>query len=92
MRKLILTVVCSIIALALVSCSTTVPFTATSNPVGKKMGKSQITYILGFPIANDAGIYKAAKNGGISKISTVDIKHTSIAYLYYNIDTIVSGE
>ncbi len=92
MKKLILTAVCSAMALALVSCSTTTPFAATSNPVGNKMGKSQITYILGFPVANDAGIYKAAKNGGISKISTVDIKTTTIGGFYYNIDTIVSGE
>lgn len=92
MKKFILTVACSIIALTLVSCSTTVPFAATSNPVGNKMGKSQIAYILIFPISNDAGIYKAAKNGGISKISTVDVKYTNILGFYRSMDTIVSGE
>ncbi len=92
MKKIILTIVCSAMALALISCSTTVPFAATSNPVGSKMGQSQIAYILIFPISNDAGIYKAAKNGGISKISTVDIKYTNILNFYRSMDTIVSGE
>jgi hypothetical protein len=92
MRKIILTIVSVALALALTSCSTTTPFTATSNPVGSKMGKSEITYILIFPINSDAGIYKAAKNGGISKISTIDIKYTSFGWIYQNWDTVVTGE
>jgi hypothetical protein len=92
MRKIFLTIVSAAIALALTSCSTTTPFAATSNPVGSKMGKSEVTYIIGFPINNDAGIYKAAKNGGISKISTVDIKYTGFGGFYMNWDTIVTGE
>ena len=52
MKKVFLTVASIAMALILVSCSTTVPFTATSNPVGKKMGKSEITYIWIIPVNN----------------------------------------
>jgi len=40
----------------------------------------------------DASIQKAAQNGGITKISTVDIKHTSILGIVVSYETIVTGE
>ncbi len=92
MKKTIFTIVSILLSLTIISCSTTTPYTATSNPIGSKMGKSSVTYILVFQVNNDAGIYKAAKNGGISKISTVDIKHTGFLGFYNNWDTIVTGE
>lgn len=92
MRKVFLTIFSVVMALTLVSCSTTVPFTATSNPVGSKVGKSEITYIWIIQVNNDGSIYKAAKNGGISKISTVDLKYSGCLGIYYNVDTIVTGE
>ncbi len=61
------------LALGATSCMTTTPVTATSNPVGNKCGIAQSTTILTiFGGSADCGINKAAKNGGITKISHVD--------------------
>ncbi len=55
------------------SYSTTMPVVATSNPVGNKVGVAQTTTVLSiFGGSADCGINKAAKNGGITRISHVD--------------------
>lgn len=55
------------------SCMTTTPITATSNPVGNKCGIAKSTTVLTiFGGSADCGINKAAKNGGITRISHVD--------------------
>lgn len=75
------------------SCALTLPVTATSNPVGSKVGTATATGYLGFLFfSQDASIQKAAKNGNITKISTVDIKQTSILNLIVTYETIVTGE
>lgn len=75
------------------SCSLTLPVTATNNAVGNKVGTAKATGFLGILFFNaDASIRTAAKNGGITKISTVDIKHTSILNLVVTYETIVTGE
>ena len=75
------------------SCALTFPVAATSNPVGSKVGTSKATGYLGFLFFNqDASIQAAAKNGGISKISTVDIKYSTILNLVVTYETIVTGE
>lgn len=73
MKKLIKSVLCCGILLAAASCSTTTPVTATSNPVGNKCGEAKATrFLTVFGGSADCGINKAAKNGGITKISHVD--------------------
>ena len=75
------------------SCSLTMPVTATGNPVGDKVGTATATGYLGVLFfGQDASIQTAAKNGGISKISTVDIKHGNILNLIVTHETIVTGE
>ncbi|HBF88286.1 MAG TPA: hypothetical protein DDX39_06550 [Bacteroidales bacterium] len=77
----------------LTSCSLTLPVCATSNPVGSKVGEASATgflYVLFF--GGDASIQTAAKNGGITKISTVDIKQSSILGIVVTYKTIVTGE
>lgn len=75
------------------SCSLTLPVNATSNPVGAKVGTAKATGYLGVLFFNaDASIRSAAKNGGITKISTVDIKQTNILGLILTYETIVTGE
>lgn len=82
-----------VLAFTVSACHTlTYPMTATSNPVGSKIGTSQITYVMGFPGDTDASIRTAAINGNITKISTVDIEIEQIAIFYYRMTTIVSGE
>lgn len=75
------------------SCSLTLPVNATSNTIGGKVGTAKATGYLGILFFNaDASIQSAAKNGGITKVSTVDIKHTSILGLVVTYETIVTGE
>ena len=62
------------IALAFASCTVTLPISATSNPIGSKVGKSSGTCVLNICMDVDASINTAAKNGGITKISTVDYR------------------
>ena len=77
MKNMKKTLAAGIVALAITlsSCEITRPIAATSNPVGSKIGTSTAFGILMFPPfvgAGNTGIQKAAKNGGITKIGTVD--------------------
>jgi len=75
------------------SCALTLPVNATSNPVGNKVGTAKATGYLGILFFDaDASIRTAAKNGGITKISTVDIKQTSLLNFIVTYETIVTGE
>ncbi|MGY6561700.1 MAG: TRL-like family protein [Luteibaculaceae bacterium] len=82
----------SVVAL-LSSCSLTMPVTATDNPVGNKVGTAKATGFLGVLFFNqDASIRTAAKNAGITKISTVDIKIGNVLGIIVTYETIVTGE
>lgn len=75
------------------SCSLILPVNATGYAVGSKVGTAKATGYVGFFFFNgDASIKTAAKNGGITRISSVDIKRTSIAGIVVTYETIVSGE
>jgi len=79
-------------ALAMASCSVTMPVNATSNEVGSKTGTASTTSILGLHFdGGDASIRTAAKKGGIKKISTVDFKMTNYLFLIGKYETIVTG-
>lgn len=80
------------IAGMLTSCALTLPVNATSNPVGSKVGTAKATGYVGLFFDADASIRTAAKNGGITKISTVDIKCGSILGIITTYETIVTGE
>lgn len=94
MKKVLKNVVVAGAAVAmLASCSLTLPVAATSNPVGSKVGTATATGFFGILFFGaDAGIQSAAKNGNISKISTVDIKATNVLNILTNYETIVTGE
>lgn len=75
------------------SCSIVMPVAATSNPVGSKVGTAKATVYLGIlALDQDASIQTAAKNGGIKKISTVDMKQGNMLGLIWTYETIVTGE
>ncbi len=78
----------------LASCSVTSPVAATSNPIGSKVGVASTTQMIGFFFdGGDASIQTAAKNGGITKISTVDYKFTMVFFtLMMKHETIVTGD
>lgn len=105
MKKLVMSAA-AVVALTLASCSTIttgsgvgVLYTgvtegqiATSNEVGTKVGESSTIGVLGLVSIGDASIQKAAKQAGISKISHVDVKKTSVLGLFASYKTIVYGE
>jgi hypothetical protein len=92
-KKTVALLVLGIMVLLLLSSCFTTPVAATSNPVGKKIGSASCLYLLNFlPLGDwDTGVYKAAKNGGISKISTVD-RQFKFFYFVSIYTTVVSGD
>lgn len=94
MKKIITNTAIAISILVLTSCSISGPLFVTDNAGGKesKTGEASYTMILGFPPFNaDASIATAAKNGGITKVSTVDQKITG-GFFTTTITTVVTGE
>lgn len=89
MKKIIFSVAC---ALALTSCGvlgsgmiyndTVEPNQVTANALGSKVGQAEIMNILGVVALGDAGVQKAAKQAGITKVSHVDKKVWSILGVY----------
>jgi hypothetical protein len=80
-------------AMTLASCSLTHPVSATSNPLGSKEGKASGTCFLGVLCFDvDASVQTAAKNGGITKISTVDLQTKNILGIIVTYTCIVTGE
>ncbi len=80
-------------AAMMASCSLTLPVNATSNSVGSKVGTAKATGFFHILFFNaDASIQSAAKNGGITKISTVDVKHNNVLGILTSYETIVTGE
>jgi hypothetical protein len=81
MKKFMLVLAVLVVALVVTGCtsSLTVPVDASNNPIGSKVGEQSesVKFILGiipFSWSIDASAYKAAQNGGISKIATVDTR------------------
>ena len=68
------------------------PYLATDNTVGSKKGKATATSVLGLFGFGDASIAKAAENGGIKKIATVDQQGTNFLSIIATSTTIVTGE
>jgi hypothetical protein len=106
MKKIILAVLVVLAFSLVMGCTSniTVPVDASNNPIGSKVGEQSETvhfvWILPFSWSIDASAYKAAQNGGISKIATVDVRTTQEWRLsrYFplfrdlTVTTIVTGE
>lgn len=92
MKKYILATLVGAAMVVLSSCSVTYPGIATSNPIGKKTGVAERTIFFNLAFGTtDVGIEKAAKNGGITKIATVDFCVRS-GLFKTTYKTIVTGE
>lgn len=74
------------------ACTYTEPLAISSNPVGKKVGTAKGGFFAGLSFGADYGIEKAARNGGITKLSTVDVKTLNVLGIYIQKKTIVTGE
>lgn len=70
----------------------TKPVAVTSNPVGSKVGTAKTTNLFNIAVWGNAGVNKAAKMAGISKISHVDVKTTSILTIFCTKTYYVYGE
>jgi hypothetical protein len=91
MKKIIITIGAAAL-IALSSCTVSYPGLATSNSVGNKVGVAERTIILGLAFGHtNLGIEQAAKNGGITKVATVDTSITGGLFkMTYR--TIVTGQ
>ncbi|MER2490819.1 TRL-like family protein [Catenovulum sediminis] len=100
MKKLILS---AFVALACSGCATSPingAITVTkwdgnvSNPEvnSVKSGEACANSVLGLAAFGDASIEKAKKNGGVTKVSSVDHSTINILYFYGQYCTIVTGE
>ncbi|MBR6193127.1 MAG: hypothetical protein IKQ66_03075 [Treponema sp.] len=82
-------------AALLVGCTSIGPICATSNEVGSKVGTATAGYLFGWipiPLTGDHSIQRAAKESGITKISTVDEKSFNYFGVWVGKQTIVTGE
>ena len=79
-------------ALILASCSVAGPRMVSNNKIGSKRGEASRTIILGITFGHtDLSLQTAAKNGGITKIATVDWKVRG-GFFKTTYSTIVTGE
>ena len=70
----------------------TIPNQVGYTAEGSKTGTATCIVILGLVATGDCGIEAAAKNGGITDVSTVDSQLTSILFFYAKHTTVVKGE
>jgi len=68
------------------------PLVATGVAGGTKEGVAECKSILGLVALGDCSIDTAAKNGGITQISYVDTKASSILGVYATRTTVVKGK
>jgi len=75
------------------SCTSVTPVCATGNKLGSKVGESTGVYLFGVLPMNgaDSSIQTAAKNGGITSISTVDEK-VYMGIFTTKVTTVVTGD
>lgn len=76
MKKLKYILPAAAIALLLSSCSVTIPYAVTENPIGSKKGTSKTFVLFGIQLNGNYGLEEATKKikGGVS---TIDIKTTN---------------
>lgn len=98
MKRFICVCVAVLAVLALSSCTTYQPVAGATGIVGSKTGEASQTFICGFPSkVEGGGILQAAKNGGITRVGTVDTRidypaSPLFAGFYYIVTTVVTGE
>lgn len=91
MKKIKYILSMALVSLVISSCSVSSPILVTDN-VSEKEGVAEYSVILGFirPMEADVSIKKAAENGGITKVSTVDFSVES-KFFKTTYKTIVTG-
>ena len=94
MKKALVILLIAFMALAFIGCaSLNVPVAlAGDGTIGSKTGQASGQIILGIFGDVDAGMVAAARNGGITRISTVDFKGSHILGIVFTYTTTVTGE
>jgi hypothetical protein len=94
MKKAIVIVALAFAVVALMGCpAVKIPMAAGGATVGAKTGQASGSIILGMFGDVDASSATAAKNGGITKIATVDTKFKNMLFgLVITVETTVTGE
>lgn len=95
MKKVFLTFVVALAVVAFASCSTVRPVAGATGTVGSKTGEASQKFVFGFPVKGEGGVFQAAKNGGITRVGTVDVRidwPASPIIPYMIVTTVVSGE
>lgn len=93
MQKIKSLILIVIFGIGLASCSITykLPSMTTENEMGEKKGEASYTLFLGIGFDRDRSVAEAAKNGNITKISTVDYK-IETGFLTTTYSTVVTGK
>jgi len=92
MKKIFAGIIAAATLALAVGCTTSHPV-AINGDIGSKRGESTGSIILGLIYLGHGDILDAAQNGGITRVSTVDIRTTTIlGGLFIKNTTIVSGE
>lgn len=82
----------AICGLTMIACTSITPICAGSGNVGERRGEATTVVLFGFlPLGGDNSILKAAKDGGITHIATVDKKVFSLGF-YTSVTTVVTGD
>jgi len=93
MKRVFMMAACAAAVVGLSACSMTGPVAATSNPIGSKVGTASGSIFLGvFAFGADFSIRTASKNGGITKVATVDLKASNVLGLVQTFECIVTGD
>lgn len=91
--KKIFAITTVVATLALSACSSYRPIAAASGEVGAKRGEATAATLFGFiPLSVNNSMLKAAENGGIKHVGTVDQKYFSFLGIYSSVTTIVTGD
>lgn len=90
MKKIFSIIIVAITLVSMTACSVSGPILVTDN-TNEKVGKASFKVIFGFPPKNaDASIAAAAKNGDITRVSSVDYQ-VKKGFIKTTYTTIVTG-
>ena len=95
MKKIATAVLAGAAALMLASCTTVSPVAGATGKVGSKTGEAKQAFFSIFPLKGEGGVQMAAKNGGIKKVGTVDMRinwPASPIIPFCTVTTVVSGD
>ena len=94
MKKQVFGFLVGLAVLVLAGCESTTPILVNSNTAGTKVGEATGSWMFNGMIGGnvDVSLQTAAKNGGITKIATVDVRVKDVLGFMQTYTTVVTGE